>query len=459
MEKKAPCSTINLKDPAMLGENIKKMLAIEASGQFSPKLLTAEVLCKNLFFNHSLQSLETIYNKKTVALFSLISQRSAAREQFFTMNENQDKSHLLEEMILRNPYMLNAYGVQKKNLLHETVLLENKQCIKKLLKLNANPNCRDGDNCTPLHIGVESDVSISIIEDLLAAGANPALLDNTFRTPFDIACSKKNSPTTQAFEPYGYLFFSSLWPYQNPYELLKNDGQYLKELANGPLGSHEWGLAEAALTKVFDHIDKNKSVSSPQGNAFINDYGCCILRHASQEDCENLFGKEVFDYARNIIQEVDTTITYVFSLIEENNDTHLENFLQKNTLSSLLEYEMLISCIENNAMACLNVCLNNKFNPNRYHRETSLLHYAVDTDNPKAIKILAKYNADLLIPNENKQTPLEYAIKLERHECRKALTDAIKERCMTLTNTTNPSYVCLEYMEALIVQLEYESSK
>jgi ankyrin repeat protein len=93
-------------------------------------------------------------------------------------------------------------------------------------------------------------------------------------------------------------------------------------------------------------------------------------------------------------------------------------------------------------MACLKVCLNHHFNPNRYHREISLLHYAVESDNHDAITLLAKHNADLLILNANKQTPLTMAITLKRQNCIAALTKAIKKRCKKLLSIKNSNYSC-----------------
>ena len=67
-------------------------------------------------------------------------------------------------------------------------------------------------------------------------------LDTLSESMVNLAVNPRNGSLTQGdyFEPYGYLFFSSLWPYKNPFALLKDNAFYLKELAGEPLDSYEW---------------------------------------------------------------------------------------------------------------------------------------------------------------------------------------------------------------------------
>jgi hypothetical protein len=331
-------------------------------------------------------------------------------------------------MINNNPLMLNAYGSQKKNLLHESVRLERQLCVKKLLQYKANPNCLDDNNNSPLHIGVQCNVPITIIEDLLKAGTNPNSHNHESKTAFDIACSQ-HSPVVEAFEPYGYLFFSSLRPYNNPFELLKKNGEHLKELANGPLGSYEWNLAADNLIKLFEHVNNatNTSVIPIERTAFINEYGF-ILKHASQKECQNIYNQETFSFAYKILVKKETLKDNLLTLVKNDDSINLQNILVNNTIGGPLQYKMLKTCIKKSKISCLLTCLNNKFSPNRYRKAISLLHYAIELNKPGIITILADHNADLTPLNNQEQTPLEYATSLKNQQCTDAMKKAITKR-------------------------------
>jgi len=115
-------------------------------------------------------------------------------------------------------------------------------------------------------------------------------------------------------------------------------------------------------------------------------------------------------------------------------------------------------------MKNLAICLKSGFNPNRYHREISLLHYAIQQDKPQAIKLLAQANADLVIFNNERQTPLDYAIILKRQKCIDAMAHAIRKKrnhlvfkdahCGLSKHILKPG-PCNECMGALTWQLKY----
>jgi hypothetical protein len=104
------------------------------------------------------------------------------------------------------------------------------------------------------------------------------------------------------------------------------------------------------------------------------------------------------------------------------------NNIEYSSISPDLQYGMLRLYIRANDMQFLRLCLQYKFNPNRYHKRLSLLHYAVQYNKPEAINILSEYNPDLTPLNEDEQTPLDYAISLEDKSCIDAIAYAMANK-------------------------------
>jgi hypothetical protein len=112
-------------------------------------------------------------------------------------------------------------------------------------------------------------------------------------------------------------------------------------------------------------------------------------------------------------------------LIIQTNDNYkkLKIILKKNIIENYngihpaLQYEMLQTCIDNNNMKSLSLCLKYNFNPNRYHKGLSLLHHAIERNNPEALLILSRFNPDLIPFNMAGQTPLDYAASLNYQQC------------------------------------------
>ena len=92
------------------------------------------------------------------------------------------------------------------------------------------------------------------------------------------------------------------------------------------------------------------------------------------------------------------------------------------------QYDMLKSAISKNKLDYLNLCLRCQFNPNRYRKQLSLLHYAIQCHNHEAIKTLARYNPDLIPLNDTGQTPLDYAMGLKCEDCINAMCYAISKK-------------------------------
>lgn len=135
------------------------------------------------------------------------------------------------------------------------------------------------------------------------------------------------------------------------------------------------------------------------------------------------------------------------------------------TVEPAEQYNMLRLAIEKNKLHCLQLCLENKFNPNRYHKNLSLLHCAVQCRRPEAITILAKYNPDLVPRNDSGETPLDYAANLQYQDCIDAIGQAIskkynklvfsKKHCKLTKHIIKPKIPCLECINELAWQLEW----
>lgn len=414
------------------GLQLKQLLAFEARGRFIPDLSVAEQTLTLFLSDYNKEALNTFYDKETLKLATLVSQRPQHTNELLTIlnDNNKDNPDELEKIITRNPYIINAYTSQQTTPLHEAVLLEKKNCIKKLLKLNANPNCVDEYGYSPLHMAILGEKANVIVEYLLLYGANPDMRNHQGDTPFGIACDKI-SPALEEFEKYGYLFFSSLWPYKNPYNLLKNNGYCLKELAKQPIGSSDWKLAATTLNKLLNHIEGNKKKTPITSELLINRNNFTLINVYS-ETCDELFGKTTMDYARGIIIKKEVIKSCLLSLVQENNGKKLKTILNNHTISAPLQYKIVKNCIATNSADCLSICLNYGFNPNRYHRQLSPLHYAVECNNPQAITLLAVFNPDLVPLNNKNQTPLDYAIILNNTECVNAMVGAIRYRLVSL---------------------------
>src|SRR5579863_2097448 len=80
------------------GRYLKKLIAIETNGNFSPKLIIAEQTLQKFFKIHTTQKLEKIYDEKTIKLGHLIAQRP---NDYLSLWDNESE---MIERITNNPY-------------------------------------------------------------------------------------------------------------------------------------------------------------------------------------------------------------------------------------------------------------------------------------------------------------------------------------------------------------------
>ncbi|KFD52871.1 hypothetical protein M514_06181 [Trichuris suis] len=80
---------------------------------------------------------------------------------------------------------------QRRSALHCAVSTRNLATVKMLLQERANPNLRDLNGSTPVHLAVSLG-AVDIFVALLDAGGNPEARDGNCRTPLLIACAHGN---------------------------------------------------------------------------------------------------------------------------------------------------------------------------------------------------------------------------------------------------------------------------
>lgn len=428
------------------GQQLQELLAIETNGNFSPHLFAAEKILLTYLAKNDPNKIVLYYNAETIDFALLIMNRPPQRDILFSMLNTEDNPDKLKKIIAKNPYLINAYNSEQTTLLHRAVRARKRRCITELLTLKANPNCIDENGNSPLHIAIQHDLPTNVVANLLAAGAKPELINNKDKTPFEMAC-EQHSPNVEAFEKYGYLFFSTLWPYKNPFELLKNKGKYLKELAKTPIGSPEWERAENALSKLFNHLENYKKY--PDGCATNNKNGFCLYYNCMPY-CIQLFGENMLNEAWNIITERRTAKEKLLSNAQKDDCAPLSALLQKYLISDALQYELLIICIMNNNFDCLSLFLKYGFNPNSYHKQISPLYCAVNHSKSGAVQLLVNtHNIDLIplrsLCNEE-QTPLDRTIFFRDEQCTDILVKAMNERIKTLLFSENKRCSLVKHM-------------
>jgi Ankyrin repeats (3 copies) len=105
-----------------------------------------------------------------------------------------------------------------------------------------------------------------------------------------------------------------------------------------------------------------------------------------------------------------------------------DNTAPYSSIEPAKQYEMLRIAIETNKPKHVSLFLTYGFNPNRYHKQLSPLHYCVKNCRPKTILILAQYNPDLLVVDDTGKTPLDYAVSLQCEECIDAMKQVIVKK-------------------------------
>jgi hypothetical protein len=160
-----------------------------------------------------------------------------------------------------------------------------------------------------------------------------------------------------------------------------------------------------------------------------------------------------------------------------------------NTIDLSQQYEMLKTCIAFCNNEWLGLCLDRyNFNPNRYHKNISLLHYAIQQKNYSALWDIINANADLVPLYDSGasfaeepllETPLDFAVRLRDtpgngydtsmryQECVRIMVQAIKQKynsiifnknhCGLSKHLIDVQRPCLECIKELSMELRWHN--
>ena len=188
--------------------------------------------------------------------------------------------------------------------------------ISYLLNLGVNPNDRiESSGRTALHLACMYS-GAEIIKLLLDAGANPAVCSNSGLLPIEFL-AKCVVSHLELFEPYGYTVFSkSSDPFEDLYDLLKQDATFLKKIVDGyKLGDKTKILLYRLFIALheWDDLDETKK---QQAMIKKNSSLGIICRYPSYALLEGFFGVNTIVYAKEALK---TKIIgdYLFNLFME----------------------------------------------------------------------------------------------------------------------------------------------
>jgi len=321
--------------------------------------------------------------------------------------------------------------------------------VNDYIKKGACVNARDNDGFTPLHTAVTNN-KIPMIKALLKHGANPISYDNYGATPFDIACKNK---CAKPFEHYGFLFFPHTQNYySNPYKLLKNNGQLLKQYAKSHIGSTQWNESEKTLQIIFSitekqSLDRNSYTSSNRG-IIINNDGC-YFKQVIPEDLIYTFGEKTIKKAKDLMVK-RAHVEGMLNIFYRTGDPHLGpdviRRIKQYSLSNHYETAVMEAAAgHKKCLPILQELLSEELcSPNTLK---SPLFNAVQSNNVEAIQLLMNYGAHVEKGMFSDKTPLELAIELGHTECAKALQESLENRLWKLLVNEAP----LNKVKALIL--------
>lgn len=109
--------------------------------------------------------------------------------------------NLLEKCLSTRKCNINARDQQKNTALHYAASKGSEPIVRSLLKAGADPNVRGPNGCTPLHCAVQHGDSATLVELLVAAGADSQRQDWDGDTPLALAKKRKRAQILRRLEP------------------------------------------------------------------------------------------------------------------------------------------------------------------------------------------------------------------------------------------------------------------
>ena len=487
------------------GKYLKKLLAIENSGTFSTDLVYTSGALKNCLplnehksKKYSIEAIQlgTYISQRIDDLYKMgqaVQEEDLASIQslvlnnpylinargFTTQNEcplwmavNARKEKSVEKLLqlkanpnmcdtqgntpLHNPgtyniaKMLIEYGanVNKKNDLKRTPLFSqirvegSLDIVELLCEHNAKVNKKDYRKNTVLYKAFKYGVGRAIVALLLKYGADLESRNYKGVTPFDKCCFINYEKYSGILEERGYLYIPPFpSDYINPFDLLRDNGEYLIELAKKPLGSFEWTRAKKGLLKLQAYMQASiarsqqaryRSVFQCQVEGiFVNQRGC-FLKNALNDDCRYFFGEKNIDRMYTILQERSAAENKLDNAIIHKKESKLQKIIKKYGVAGEHQHRLMKLSIQGNNNNELSFYLKCGFDPNACEWSWApLLLTAIEKDNAAALQLLLAYGAEFIVHIVSGQTPLQYMKCLGHDECIKAwkwsLTQRFKE--------------------------------
>jgi hypothetical protein len=497
VSKKNPTNLVDLLENN--GAYLKKLIAVENNGIYSPDLYTAQQALQTFFAVKA--DFPISCDAKTLKLAQRIAQREQDYRNVYQALAKYDYKQA-QSIINKNKYCLNyannesllssttdssivefliALGanVNQKNFIGQTPLFDqigNSIIRPILLSYGARINDTDDKGNTILHDVLEccfrlrEIIKVSVhhekIDFLLSQGANPEIGNKASKTSFDLIDEYKLAMRS-IFEPHGYVWFHTKDPvYIQPYELLKNNAAYLKKLVDTSQAA-ELYRAIQSLVFLFNYCKKQDKRSDHyvSSKGILISEKMCLFKHASLQDCNALFGKDALAYATEVVKTkpiVKKNLkTLLYAAADDGDVTALKNIFEVISINNKrLQDTILRGLIKNHDDESLRCCLENGFTAEGVTRleKPNLLELAIHHNNPKGVQLLIDYGYDLYQINN----ALEESIVRNNKECTEILQkglerffiDALKEHSCAKVKLLLKAGIDLK--EALICTRDYQ---
>ncbi len=284
---------------------------------------------------------------------------------------------------------------------------------------------------TPLHVAV-LEKSLFAVDFLLRRKADPTVLDKHKKSPFDYVIEEKHNPLMfQLFAYYGLFYFPQLSLAQ------------LFDRTDSDLFLDRWA-------GVVSFLQERKTANETH---FID--RICPMIRCSNAGCiiNGIFSKDLgYIFTSNQLIEIEDGLKEQYFIarkwIEKNKYRGLKKQLETMSFITIYNdwiFKLLIYAIEIKKSKCIKILLQSNrqsleqlflsWGNHPDDRGGTLLHFAVLSGSPRAIKLLMRYGMDPLTVNNEGKTPACYSYDLEKYDCLRVIQERmIKQYLRAIKN-------------------------